>query len=95
MNTPANPSALPLRIVIVDDHPLFREGVAAALGMEPDLEVVAEGSSAEEALQLVGQHLPDVVLLDLNMPGGGLNAVNALSARYPVTSGDDADRQRR
>jgi DNA-binding NarL/FixJ family response regulator len=63
------------RIVLVDDHPLFREGVAHILKSEPDLQVVAEGDSAEEAITLLRQHQPDLLLLDLDMPGGGLSVV--------------------
>ncbi|GGJ69557.1 LuxR C-terminal-related transcriptional regulator [Deinococcus aquiradiocola] len=74
-----------VRVVIVDDHPLFREGVAAALGSDGDLEVVGEGSSGPEALTLATTLLPDLLLLDLNLPGGGLSALRAVSAACPVT----------
>lgn len=74
-----------VRVVIVDDHPLFREGVAATLTSEGDLEVVGEGESAEDALRLSMALLPDLMLLDLNLPGGGLNAAKAVTAACPVT----------
>ncbi|MFC3831777.1 MULTISPECIES: LuxR C-terminal-related transcriptional regulator [Deinococcus] len=74
-----------IRIVIVDDHPLFREGVAATLAAEPGLEVVGEGGSAEDALQLATTLLPDVLLLDLNLPGSGLKAAREVTAACPVT----------
>jgi DNA-binding NarL/FixJ family response regulator len=57
------------RVVIVDDHQLFRSGVRAEL--EPLLEIVAEAGTVEEAVAAIEQHEPDVVLLDVHMPGGG------------------------
>jgi len=75
----------PLRIVIIDDHPLFREGVATALGLEEDLRVVGEGGSADEALSLATSLLPDLMLLDLNLPGSGLQAARAVTSACPVT----------
>lgn len=74
-----------VRIVIVDDHPLFLEGVAATLEAEPDMEVVGEGGSAADALRLATTFLPDVLLLDVTMPGGGLAAAQAVAAACPVT----------
>jgi two-component system nitrate/nitrite response regulator NarL len=75
----------PIRIVIVDDHPLFREGVAATLAAEAGMEVVGEGASADDAIHLAGTLLPDVLLLDITMPGGGLRAAQAVAETYPVT----------
>lgn len=73
-----------IRVVVVDDHPLFREGVAATLTREADIEVVAEGGSAEDAMRLAQQHLPNVVLLDLSLPGGGLSALATLTQTCPA-----------
>ena len=75
----------PTRIVLVDDHPLFREGVAHILNSEPDLQVVAEGDSAEDAVTLLAKHQPDLCLLDLDMPGGGLSVVARATEVAPTT----------
>jgi len=76
----------PVRIVIADDHPLFREGVAHSLASAPDLAVVGQAGSGEEAFELVASQLPDVLLLDFAMPGeGGIAATRRIAAAYPVT----------
>jgi DNA-binding NarL/FixJ family response regulator len=59
----------PIRLLIVDDHPVVRDGLAAILSTRPDFAVVGEAGSGEEALRLVERLRPDVVLLDLEMPG--------------------------
>ena len=74
----------PLQIAIVDDHPLFREGVAHILHQQPDLEVVAQGASASDALRIAAHYLPEVMLLDVSMPGSGLTAVREIASAYPV-----------
>jgi len=74
-----------IQLVIVDDHPLFREGVVNTLRAEPDLEVVGQGTTAEDAIHLVDDLLPDLILLDLGIPGGGLNAAQAIVTTCPVT----------
>ena len=74
-----------MQIVIVDDHPLFREGVAQTLSGEPDIEVIGQGASAQEAIRLVGELLPDLNLLDVTMPAGGLSAAQHITQRYPST----------
>jgi len=73
-----------IRLVIIDDHPIFREGVASILGAEPDIEILGQGVSAEDAISLTRDLLPDVILLDVNMPGGGLKAAAAISTSFPV-----------
>lgn len=76
----------PIRILIADDHPLFREGVVHSLGSEPDLSIVAQAASGEEALRLARALLPDVVLLDIGMPGwGGLVTAEKIAAACPAT----------
>ena len=72
-----------IRIAIVDDHPLFREGVARSLGEIGGFEVVGEGASAEDAERLVAAMRPDIVLLDISMPGGGLTAAANIMAGNP------------
>lgn len=74
-----------IRIVIIDDHPLFREGVSATLQQNEEFSVVAEGANAEDALRLTQDHLPELLLLDIAMPGGGIEAARAVAAACPVT----------
>jgi two-component system nitrate/nitrite response regulator NarL len=76
----------PLHVAIVDDHPLFREGVAHILSAQPDIEVVAEGESAADAIRIAAESIPDIMLLDVSMPGDGLNAVREIATSYPVIS---------
>jgi two-component system, NarL family, response regulator DegU len=72
------------KIVILDDHRLFREGVKRILDMESDLEVVAEGDDGNEAMELVTKYQPDVVLMDINMPNiNGIEATRKLISRMP------------
>lgn len=73
-----------IRIVIVDDHPLFREGVARTLGSDPDIEVIAEGQNSEDAIRLAQDHLPDIILLDISMPGGGIETAKTIARVCPV-----------
>jgi two-component system, NarL family, response regulator DegU len=74
------------KIVIIDDHQLFREGVKRILDFEPDFEVVAEGDDGNEALQLVEQYDPDVVIMDINMPSvNGVEATKQLVEANPDT----------
>jgi len=75
----------PIRILLADDHPLFREGVAHSLGVEPDFEIIAQAGSGEEAIELVQRLHPDIVLLDVSMSGmGGIAAAARISASAPV-----------
>lgn len=72
------------RIVIIDDHPLVLAGVARTLEKQPDFEVVGEGESYDDAVRFAQDELPDIMLLDVSMPGGGINAVRKLAAIAPV-----------
>jgi len=75
-----------IRILVADDHPLFREGVIYSLASEADLAVIGQASSGEEALRLAAELLPDVTLLDIGMPGwGGLLTLEKLTAVCPAT----------
>jgi two-component system nitrate/nitrite response regulator NarL len=72
-----------IRVVVIDDHPIFRAGVTHTLTAAPDVTVIGEGCSVSDALQLAGQNCPDVMVLDLNMPGGGIGAIGQLGERFP------------
>lgn len=70
------------RIVLVDDHPMMRQGIRQLLELQDDFEVVAEASNGEEALEKVAQYQPDMILMDLNMKGmDGIQTVDALRQR--------------
>ncbi|API93438.1 MULTISPECIES: response regulator [Virgibacillus] len=76
-----------LRIVLIDDHKLFREGVKRILDFEPSFEVVAEGDDGSMAAKLVKENNPDVVLMDINMPNmNGVQATKDLVRYFPNTS---------
>jgi DNA-binding NarL/FixJ family response regulator len=69
-----------LRLLIADDHPIVRDGLRAALGSEPDFEIVGEAADGAEAVRLAAELHPDIVLMDLRMPGmGGVAAIRELS----------------
>jgi len=77
----------PITILIVDDHQMVRQGVRAFLETQPDLQVIAEAQSGDEAVQLIVHHIPDVVLMDLVMPGGmdGVEATRQAKNASPRT----------
>ena len=75
-----------IRILIVDDHDVVRQGVRMYLALDPELEVVGEAANGEEALQLAREHNPDVVLMDLLMPGmDGVTATAIIRRELPDT----------
>jgi DNA-binding NarL/FixJ family response regulator len=74
----------PIRVLLADDHPMFREGLAVALSALPGVEVVAEASSGEEAITAASRLQPDVVVMDVNMPGvNGIEATRRIVAESP------------
>lgn len=76
----------PVRIVVIDDHTLFRRGLIALLAREPGFAVVAEAADGFDGIKAVAASQPDVVLLDLNMPGiSGLEAISAIRKEAPAT----------
>lgn len=88
----------PTRIVIADDHPLFREGVAHTLDSEEDLEIVGQAKSGKDAVRLVTELLPDILLLDIAMPDqDGITTAKKISTAFPVvriimlTASEDED----
>ncbi len=73
-----------IRVLAVDDHPLLREGVAALIGSEEDMELVGEASNGREALDLFRKYQPDITLMDLQMPEmNGIDAIGAIRGEFP------------
>lgn len=81
MPTPPN---CRIKVLIVDDHPVVRAGLASMLGTQPGLEVIGSSSSGEEAIEMVRRGAPDILLLDLRMPG--MNGVDTLQALARIHS---------
>jgi len=73
-----------IRVLCVDDHPIVRQGIAALIGSQSDMAVVAEASSGREAVHQFRTHQPDVTLMDIQMPEmNGLDAINAIRGEFP------------
>jgi DNA-binding NarL/FixJ family response regulator len=74
------------RLMIVDDHPVVRQGLAAMIGIEGDLKIVAEAGSGEDAVALFRHCQPDVTLMDLRLPGiSGVEAIAAIRREFPAS----------
>ena len=73
-----------IRIMTVDDHPLLRQGIAALIKTQPDMELVAEACDGEEAIEQFRLHRPDVTLMDLQMPNvNGTEAISRIRSEFP------------
>jgi DNA-binding NarL/FixJ family response regulator len=73
----------PIRVFCVDDHPLMREGIAAVIRNEPDMQLVAEASTGHEAIEGYRSHRPDITLMDLRLPDiGGIDALVAIRTEF-------------
>jgi DNA-binding NarL/FixJ family response regulator len=72
-----------ISLAVIDDHPLFREGVIRSLAEIDGFAIVGEGSTKEDAIRISENERPDVLLLDISMPGGGLNALPLILERVP------------
>jgi len=73
-----------IRILVVDDHPIVRQGIAVLVGTQPDMTLVAEASNGREAIQQFREHRPDITLMDLQMPEmNGLDAIVAIRGEFP------------
>ena len=84
MNDSAQLTPAPIRIVVVEDHPIMRDAVIAAIETEADMRVVGQAADGYAAVSAVLHHQPDVVLMDLFLPGqGGVAAITAIKAQAP------------
>lgn len=87
MTEPRNDAGPPLRVLIADDHPVFREGLRLVLRSSPGLELVAEAATGDEAVAAAAELAPDVVVMDIHMPGlDGIEATRRIVSASPQTA---------
>lgn len=92
------PAADPIRVAVIDDHPMLRSGLVHTLKSAGGIEIVAEGATAAEAVQIAETLLPDLIFIDIRMPGDGIVAAQAISRSCPavkiimLTAHDDEQR---
>jgi DNA-binding NarL/FixJ family response regulator len=83
-STPYNPLMAPIRILVVDDHPIMRVGITALIASSKEMETVAQAGSGEEAIALHALHLPDITLMDLRLPGiSGVETIRRIRSQSP------------
>ncbi|MGL4400145.1 MAG: response regulator transcription factor [Luteolibacter sp.] len=74
----------PIRLILIDDHPVIRAGVASLLSLYAEFEIISQGSNAAQAMSLYGEHLPDLMLMDVRLQGmDGIQALTAIRAVHP------------
>lgn len=73
-----------IRVAVVDDHPLFRDGVVATVNAAPEFQVVAQGDCGSDAVRIARHQSPDIMLLDVCMPENGIDAARQISAMSPT-----------
>jgi DNA-binding NarL/FixJ family response regulator len=85
--TSIQPAAALVRVVVVDDHPLFRQGIGSLIRDSAETDLVGVGASGEDAIKLCAQHQPHVVVMDVHMPGlGGVEATRRIAQDHPDTA---------